>query len=163
MPVGRLTKRADFLAAASGRRFHTERMTVQGRPRPDLAAPPSLRFGFTVTKRVGNAPQRNRIKRRLRVAARDAAAQLDAARPRDDIGPTGDTVAAASARSDGAVLDVVVIARQPLLSAPYETIVADLARALGTVRKPKSPSARPDRPGRSPTLKDGASRDPSDA
>ena len=164
MLLGRLTKRADFLAAASGRRFHTERMTVQGRQRPDLSAPPALRFGFTVTKRVGNAPQRNRIKRRLRVAARDAAAQLDAARSHADIGAAGAPTPAASPPAEsGAVLDVVVIARQPLLFAPYETIVADLARALGTVRKPKSPSARPDRPGRSPSLKDGASRDPSDA
>ncbi|MFL5024258.1 MAG: ribonuclease P protein component, partial [Microvirga sp.] len=31
--LGRLTKRPDFVAAASGRRFHTERMTVQARLR----------------------------------------------------------------------------------------------------------------------------------
>ncbi len=70
-PVGRLTKRPDFVAAASGRRFHTERMTVQGRlrERDELG----LRFGLTVTKKVGHATERNRIKRRLRAAVQEAA------------------------------------------------------------------------------------------
>ena len=74
---GRLTKRAEFLAAASGRRFHTERMTVQGRLRDGDGA--GLRFGLTVTKKVGHATERNRIKRRLRAAIRDAAPGAEAA------------------------------------------------------------------------------------
>src|SRR6476469_8647320 len=69
--TGRLTKRRDFVAAASGRRFHTERMTVQGRLRGNDAI--GLRFGLTVTKKVGHATERNRIKRRLRAAMRSAA------------------------------------------------------------------------------------------
>ena len=64
--LGRLTKRPDFVAAASGRRFHTERMTVQARLREGSGL--GLRFGLTVTKRVGHATERNRIKRRLRAA-----------------------------------------------------------------------------------------------
>src|SRR5215211_7876670 len=74
--IGRLTKRPDFLAAASGRRFHTERMTVQGRLRGAGAHSDALglRFGLTVTKKVGNAPERSRIKRRLRAAVQVAAA-----------------------------------------------------------------------------------------
>src|SRR4051794_12119564 len=67
---GRLTKRREFLAAASGRRFHTERMTVQGLVRDDASG---LRFGLTVTKKVGHATERNRIRRRLRQAFRHAA------------------------------------------------------------------------------------------
>jgi ribonuclease P protein component len=62
--IGRLTKRPDFLAAASGRRFHTERMSVQGRLRGEDGQ--GLRFGLTVTKKVGHATERNRIRRRLR-------------------------------------------------------------------------------------------------
>ena len=65
--IGRLTKRRDFLAAASGRRFHSERLTLQGRvrPTPSDGEPAQdsvgLRVGLTVTKRVGHATERNRV------------------------------------------------------------------------------------------------------
>ena len=51
-------------------------MTVQGRLR-DTDAPDGagLRFGFTVTKKVGHATERNRIKRRLRAARREKPAR----------------------------------------------------------------------------------------
>jgi ribonuclease P protein component len=118
--IGRLTKRPDFVAAASGRRFHTERMTVQGRLREDLAS--GLRFGLTVTKRVGHATERNRIKRRLRAATE--AAGLD--------------YAAVHA-------DVVIIGRRDILTADYHMLIDDLRRALRAVTKPKSAPAA-DRP-----------------
>ncbi len=73
-PVGRITRRPDYLAAAKGRRFHTERLTAQGRLRDD-GPPGGLRVGFTVTKREGHATERNRIRRRLKVAAQIAATQ----------------------------------------------------------------------------------------
>ena len=117
--VGRLTKRSEFVAAASGRRFHTERMTVQGLVRPsgtgsqDLL--PSLRVGFTVTKRAGHATERNRMRRRLRAAALEA------------LGPRSDVPA-----------DLVVIARRPVLTAEFRSLVADLERAVAVVAKPKS-------------------------
>ncbi|MCB5173984.1 MULTISPECIES: ribonuclease P protein component [Microvirga] len=114
--IGRLTKRPDFVAAASGRRFHTERMTVQGRPRDDLAL--GLRFGLTVTKRVGHATERNRIKRRLRSVCQEA----------------GEGFA-------GTNMDVVIIGRRDILTADYDVLVDDLRRALRVVTKPKS--ARP--------------------
>ena len=73
--IERLKKRPDFLAAAEGRRFHTERMTAQGRLRnPDAC--PGLRLGFTITKRVGHATERNRIRRRLRAALSVVASDL---------------------------------------------------------------------------------------
>ena len=49
--VGRLTKRPEFLAAATGRRFHTERMSLQGRVRDPDEGLAGLRIGLTVTKR----------------------------------------------------------------------------------------------------------------
>ena len=39
------------------------------RPRDD--GDPAMRIGFTVTKKIGNAVVRNRMKRRLRALARD--------------------------------------------------------------------------------------------
>ena len=118
--LGRLTKRPDFVAAASGRRFHTDRMTVQARLREGSGL--GLRFGLTVTKRVGHATERNRIKRRLRAAipsAGQAYANIDA--------------------------DVVIIGRRDILSADFDLLIDDLRRALRTVTKPRSapPADRP--------------------
>ncbi|WP_244472323.1 ribonuclease P protein component [Methylobacterium sp. Leaf108] len=127
--IERLKKRSDFLSAAGGRRFHTDRMTAQGilRPNPD---PAGLRIGFTVTKRVGHATERNRIKRRLRSVVEQAARDLP-------------DVAA----------DVVLVARRPSLHAPFGVLVDELRRAVGAVTKPRSAiqpdtgSARPSRSG----------------
>jgi ribonuclease P protein component len=117
-PPGRLRKRAEFVAAASGRRFHTERMTVQGRLRDDDTG---LRFGLTVTKRVGHATERNRIRRRLRAA-----------------------ISAAAGAHMERNADIVVIGRRDSLTAPYMVLVDDLDRALRAVTK--APSARARRP-----------------
>ena len=98
LSLGRLTKRPDFVAAASGRRFHTERMSVQARLREGSGL--GLRFGLTVTKRVGHATERNRIKRRLRAAIPTAGrdyAMIDA--------------------------DVVIIGRRDILSADFEMLM----------------------------------------
>jgi ribonuclease P protein component len=110
--LGRLTKRPDFVAAATGRRFHTGRMTVQGRMREDGRG---LRYGLTVTKKVGHATERNRIKRRLRTAMQSAASDHAAKN-----------------------VDVVVIGRRDILTADYQVLIEDLRRALATVTKPKS-------------------------
>jgi len=124
--VGRLTKRSDFVAAASGRRFHTERMTVQGLLRDDRNTSrlpeDGLRIGLTVTKRVGHATERNRIKRRLRSAC--GMVGLDYADIRADI---------------------VVIGRRDILAADYDVLIDDLRRALRVVTKPKTarPEGRP--------------------
>ena len=120
LSLGRLTKRPDFVAAASGRRFHTERMSVQARLREGSGL--GLRFGLTVTKRVGHATERNRIKRRLRTATRAA----------------GQDYAEVNA-------DVVIIGRRDILTADYHMLVDDLRRALRVVTKPKSAPAA-DRP-----------------
>ncbi len=63
-----MSKRADFLRAAQGRRQSTPAFTVQARRRGDEN--PAIRVGYTCSKKVGNAVTRNRAKRRLREVAR---------------------------------------------------------------------------------------------
>ena len=62
-----LRRRADFLAANRGLRI--------ARPGFVLLAQPNgldeMRFGITVTKKIGNAVARNRMKRRFRELLRD--------------------------------------------------------------------------------------------
>ena len=105
----RLKKRAEFLRTAKGVRAARRAFVLQGRRgiSPDGPA----RFGFTVTKRIGNAVERNRIRRRLKAAVERT---LPAA-------ATG--------------CDYVLIGRRDALSAPFEKLTQDLAAALATVHK----------------------------
>jgi ribonuclease P protein component len=64
-----ITKRADFVAANSGLRVTTPGFVLLVRDRKD--SDPAMRVGFTVTKKVGGAVVRNRMKRRLRALARE--------------------------------------------------------------------------------------------
>jgi ribonuclease P protein component len=61
--MDRLRQRADFIAVANGARMSGPAFVLQARTRDD-AGP--VRVGFTVTKKVGTATERNRIRRRLR-------------------------------------------------------------------------------------------------
>jgi ribonuclease P protein component len=69
-----LTKRADFLAANRGKRIAMPGFVLQVRRRDD--GDPAMRVGFTVTKKVGGAVIRNRLKRRLRALAREHLPEL---------------------------------------------------------------------------------------
>jgi ribonuclease P protein component len=68
LQIERLRKRADFLACAQAPSCAKGSVVVQARPRADEN--PLVRAGFTATKRIGGAVQRNRAKRRMREAAR---------------------------------------------------------------------------------------------
>ena len=61
--------RKSFLAANRGRRYAAPGfvLIVHDRRNED----PAIRMGFTVTKKIGNAVVRNRMKRRLRALARE--------------------------------------------------------------------------------------------
>jgi ribonuclease P protein component len=104
-PILRLTRRAEFLKVASGRRKSVAPgLILQALPQqPDAA----LRVGFTASRKVGNAVARNRARRRLRAAA----AQILAAHA-------------------AAGHDYVVIARHETLKRPYAELLADLAAGL---------------------------------
>ena len=67
--LGTITRRADFLAANSAKRRATAGFVLLVRHRDDRD--PAIRVGFTVTKKIGNAVVRNRMKRRFRALARD--------------------------------------------------------------------------------------------
>ncbi|WP_293991820.1 ribonuclease P protein component [Sphingomonas sp.] len=64
-----LTKRRDFLAANSGKRAPMPAFVLLVKARDDGDA--TMRVGYTVTKKIGNAVVRNRIKRRFRALVRD--------------------------------------------------------------------------------------------
>ena len=81
---------------------------LEARRRSGLAE--GARFGFTVSKSVGGAVQRNRIRRRLKAAVRDVLAE--------------------QARPD---YDYVLIARRPALDTVFVSLVADLVNALKRV------------------------------
>lgn len=106
----RLKKRAEFLAVARGVRSARRGFVVQtAAATTDEAAP---RCGFTVTKKVGNAVVRNRVRRRLREAVR-----LES----DRIGRPG--------------FDHVVIGRREALEIAFAQLRADLAGAFAQGRK----------------------------
>ena len=68
-PFAVLKKRTDFLAANAGRRAATPGFVLLVRDRGEGDA--LMRVGFTVSKKVGNAVVRNRMKRRFRALARE--------------------------------------------------------------------------------------------
>ena len=111
--IATLKHRAEFLRLRNGARCATTGFVLEGKRRAGVAEDAladTPRFGFTVSKKVGGAVERNRIKRRLRAAVRDVAGE--------------------HARPD---FDYVLIARRPALDAGYGALVADLVRALGRV------------------------------
>ncbi|MEM9710528.1 MAG: ribonuclease P protein component [Pseudomonadota bacterium] len=67
-PLGRITKRADYIAANAGRRVTKTGFVLIGFDRGDGAPP---RLGITCSKKIGNAVLRNRAKRRLRALGRE--------------------------------------------------------------------------------------------
>jgi len=100
----RLRQRADFLAAATGFKAPAAAFVLQARKRHDTGP---ARFGFTVSKKVGNAVERNRVRRRLREIVR---------------------LSATSALRAGH--DYVLIGRRAALNVPFARMTQDFEGAL---------------------------------
>jgi ribonuclease P protein component len=112
-----LRKRAEFLNAARGRRAGRTSLALQ-----TVGVDGTLPgLGLTVTKKVGNSPERNRIKRRLRAAAR---ACSDAFLPQHDY---------------------VLVGRREALTTPFEKLVSELNFAIAKVHVQGAPTG-PQRP-----------------
>jgi ribonuclease P protein component len=65
----KISARKDFLAANSAKRAANSGFVLLVRPRED--SDQTMRIGITVTKKIGNAVARNRMKRRFRALARE--------------------------------------------------------------------------------------------
>lgn len=68
-----LRKRADFVAANHGLRVARPGFVLLVRPNPATGG--TMRFGVTVTRKIGNAVCRNRMKRRFRALLREVLPQ----------------------------------------------------------------------------------------
>jgi ribonuclease P protein component len=127
MAVERLRRRADFRAAANALRTAAGAFVLQARQRQDGNA---IRVGFTVSKQVGNAVERNRVRRRLREMVRLTAAGAAA----------GDACENGRGGSSDSRLrpghDYVLIGRRAALAAPFNTMMRDLDAALGRIHAP---------------------------
>jgi ribonuclease P protein component len=113
-PLGRLSRRAEFQRVARGRRVSVETFTLQSRRREgtEREVIAGAQVGFTVTRRVGGAVERNRVRRRLKEALR-AAAPLEA---------EGDH-------------DYVLMARREALGRRFTTLVDDIRTAFRAARR----------------------------
>ena len=67
--MGVIKKRQDFLAMRGAEKAHSASFLMLTRDNPENGA--GARLGLTVTKKLGGAVIRNRIRRRLRAAARE--------------------------------------------------------------------------------------------
>jgi ribonuclease P protein component len=115
--MDRLRQRADFLAVANGPRMNSAAFIVQSRARGDDGP---VRVGFTVTKKIGTATERNRVRRRLRELVK----RLDAVslRPHSDY---------------------VLVGRRAALTHDFATMLDDLRSALHRLDRQPQNARRP--------------------
>ncbi len=102
----RLKKRAEFMRVARGIRVGRSYFSLQATA---VAAADEPGLGFTVTKQMGNSPERNRIRRRLKAASLACAVGF---KPQHDY---------------------VLVGRRDALYVPFDKLVGELAGALSKI------------------------------
>ena len=107
----RLRKRAQFLFVRRGKSKRCKTLVVQANARQDGKS--HIGIGFTATKKIGNAPIRNRSKRRLREASRLLL-------PKFGVPGT----------------DYVIIARMDTATTRWQRLLDDMENALISLRDP---------------------------
>jgi ribonuclease P protein component len=115
--LGRLNRRADYLAANTGLRAPMPGFVLLAKMRGDGSA--AMRIGITVSRKVGGAVVRNRMKRRFRVLA---------ARILPEAGLPG--------------ADHVLIGRAGGVERPFAELEADLRAALARLARRAAERAR---------------------
>jgi ribonuclease P protein component len=117
----RLTRRPDYQRVARGRRWPSEAFTLQAQERDKTSPTAEPRIGFTATRKIGGAVERNRIRRRLKEAVR--------------------LTKALEARDDH---DYVLVARRAALRKPFDLLCDELRRAFAAAHagKRQAPSDR---------------------
>ncbi len=113
-PIEVIRKRADFLAANRGKRFVTANFVLLAHRRHSghIIPEQTIRYGITVTKKIGNAVARNRVKRRFRAML---------ARVLPDQGMAG--------------VDHILIGRKTNTEADFAAMKADLEKGLNYLAK----------------------------
>lgn len=125
----RLRQRRDFIAAAAGTKIARAAFILQARERGDKGP---ARVGFTVTRKVGSAVERNRVRRRLReIVRRSAAEGMQAGR------------------------DYVLVGRRAALDQSFDRMMQDFLTALAHAHRRRS-TARASAPARKPANGPGA-------
>lgn len=108
--IGRLKRRAEFLAAASAnRKWVAPGLVLQARAAGPADEPARIRLGFTASRKVGNSVARNRARRRLKAAAAEVLREANLA---------------------GGATDLVLIARPATVSRDYAALKEDFRRGL---------------------------------
>ncbi len=131
-PSGWLTKRVEFQRVSRGGRISVETVTLPSRRREGAERDAArARIGLTVTKTVGGAVERNRIRRRLKEALR-AASPLEA-------------------ESDH---DYVLMARREALGRRFAALVNDVRDAFRAARRREKDSRERRSASRAPKGKD---------
>lgn len=108
-----LKARPEFLRVRGGRRWSARAFVIECKPAADATPQLPARFGLTVTKAMGNAVVRNRIRRRLKDALRRAVVGVAAP-----------------------ATDYVVIARAEAATLPFEDLCRQMRQAVERLARP---------------------------
>ncbi|WP_425409653.1 ribonuclease P protein component [Hyphococcus sp.] len=103
--LGVIKKRRDFLAMRHAAKAQSRSFLMLARSNPENRQ--TVRLGLTVTKKIGGAVVRNRIRRRLRAAAREV-----------------------FPKNASAGMDYVLVARKAAYDRNYAALLDDMKRAL---------------------------------
>lgn len=113
MRLATLKKRSEFLRVRGGGRYSGPAFVMEGVKRSGNAD--GARFGFTITKKLGGAVVRNRMRRRLKAALSEVAAE----------------------QADSA-FDYVIVARPPALDRSFVDLRTDFLAAFERIRRARA-------------------------